>query len=442
MTPEQFISNLNDYYLETHENADLNFPEIPSSNKILETNVIHIYNLLSNINTKKATSTADYPSWITRNNAYLLAQPITHIVNEILSDSYFPALWKQSQITPINKVKTPHKYKDMRPIALTFHLGKINERVISDLIKCDLPKMRNQYAYTKELSTTDALVKFSSDKSAGLDKTDAVTLQALLLNFSKAFDRMRPDIAVSKLLSLNVSPSLVKVDFNIIYYVLPDKSPTASEIAGQTLKTETEQNWSTARNNSWTNHIKYADDTTLYNTVRLGDVEISDSTALRAIISFTQKPLQEAASYAAAWCDSNEMLLNTTKSMCISFTLQKHLTVEPININGCKIEQKEEVKLLGVTFDSHMRFSTHVDNIIRRTKPAFHAIIRLKKSGLTPTNYCCSTNLESSPSSPTARLAGTPTYQATTKRNWSDMNAYVCVLSYQTLTLMMNNWDC
>ena len=140
MTPEQFISNLNDYYLETHENADLNFPEIPPSNKILETNVIHIYNLLSNINTKKATSTDSYPSWITRNNAHLLAQPITHIVNEILSNSYFPALWKQSQITPINKVKTPHVYKDMRPIALTFHLGKITERVISDLIKSDLPK--------------------------------------------------------------------------------------------------------------------------------------------------------------------------------------------------------------------------------------------------------------------------------------------------------------
>ena len=76
--------------------------------------------------------------------------------------------------------------------------------------------MKNQYAYTEELSTTDALVKFSSDISAGLDKTDTVTLQALLLEFSKAFDRMRPGIAVSKLLSLNVSPSLVKVTMSFL----------------------------------------------------------------------------------------------------------------------------------------------------------------------------------------------------------------------------------
>ena len=62
------------------------------------------------------------------------------------------------------------------------------------------------------------------------------------------------------------------------------------------------------------------------------------------------------------------------------------MTVEPIIINGCLIEQKEEVKLLGVTFDSHMGFSAHVENINRRTKPAFRALIRLKKAGITPIN--------------------------------------------------------
>ena len=88
--------------------------------------------------------------------------------------------------------------------------------MISDLIKCLLPKMGNQYAYTKGLSTTDDLVKFSSDIPAGLDKTDTVTLQGILLDFRKAFDRMRPDIAVFKLLSLNVSPSLVKVTMSFL----------------------------------------------------------------------------------------------------------------------------------------------------------------------------------------------------------------------------------
>ena len=62
------------------------------------------------------------------------------------------------------------------------------------------------------------------------------------------------------------------------------------------------------------------------------------------------------------------------------------MIVEPITINGSLIEQKEEVKILGVTFDSHMGFSAHVENIIHRTKPAFRALIRLNKAGITPIN--------------------------------------------------------
>ena len=185
---------------------------------------------------------------------------------------------------------------------------------------------------------------------SSLDKTDTVALQALLLNVSKAFDRMRPDIAVSKLLSLNVSLSLVKVTMSFLTNrqqqvksqgKLSKLKPSRIGVPQGTILGPLL--WYVFVNDldPNTSYIKYADDTTLYNTVRLGDVEISDSTAHRATISITQNPLQEAASYAAAWCDSNRMLLNTTKSMCISFTLQKHLTVEPINIDGCKIEQKE-----------------------------------------------------------------------------------------------------
>ena len=62
------------------------------------------------------------------------------------------------------------------------------------------------------------------------------------------------------------------------------------------------------------------------------------------------------------------------------------MTVEPITINGCMIEQKEEVKILGVTFNSHMGFSAHVNNILCCTIPAFRAIIRLNKAVITPLN--------------------------------------------------------
>ena len=37
---------------------------------------------------------------------------------------------------------------------------------------------------------------------------------------------------------------------------------------------------------------------------------------------------------------------------------------------------------IGVTFDQHLRFSQHVDSIIEKCRPAFHAICKLRKAGV------------------------------------------------------------
>ena len=61
--------------------------------------------------------------------------------------------------------------------------------------------MPNQYAYTPTIGTTDALVKFTADIVNSLDYKDCVAVRSLMLDFSKAFDCMRPEIAVNKILN-------------------------------------------------------------------------------------------------------------------------------------------------------------------------------------------------------------------------------------------------
>ena len=99
----------------------------------------------------------------------------------------------------------------MRPISLLFHLGKIAEKVFFEIISTELPLLPSQYAYTKHLSTTDALVKVTTDIVNQLDNKDTIAVQALMLDFSKAFDRMRPDIVINRLLDLNINPRLIKI---------------------------------------------------------------------------------------------------------------------------------------------------------------------------------------------------------------------------------------
>ena len=40
-----------------------------------------VYALLSKLNTSKSTNTEDFPTWVCKNNAHLITQPMTDIIN-------------------------------------------------------------------------------------------------------------------------------------------------------------------------------------------------------------------------------------------------------------------------------------------------------------------------------------------------------------------------
>ena len=301
------------------------------------------------------------------------------------------------KITPLNKVRSPQTFKQLRPISLLFHLGKIAESVLSNLIKQEMPELKDQFAYTKQRSTTNALVNLSTDIAYNLDEKDNIAVQALLPDFSKAFDRMLPDSAVRKLLHLGVTPALVQVvkSFFCERRQRVKYADTCSEY--QSCKIGVPQGtimgpllWNVFVDDLKPdiNCIKYADDTTVYNIIRKSDVTVTQSTSRSASISFASNPLQTAATYASTWCKDNSMLLNATKSQTINFSLQKKIDCAPIRVNDTEIEDLSAVKLLGVKFDSHMKFTNHVESVIDKAKPAVHAIIQLKKIGVTSISLC------------------------------------------------------
>ena len=134
-------------------------------------------------------------------------------------------------------------------------------------------------------------------------------------------------------------------------------------------------------------HIKYADDTTLYNIVKAQDIFITNSTPQSATIEFARNPLQEGANFASNWCNKNAMLLNTAKSSVITFTLKKEIRSEPIVINDNQISEEPSVKLLGIHYDNHLRFTNHVETLISKSRPAYHAIVRLKRAGVSAHDF-------------------------------------------------------
>ena len=81
-----------------------------------------------------------------------------------------------------------------------------------------------------------------------------------------------------------------------------------------------------------TNNLKYPDDTTVYHSIYTNNDMVTASTANTAMLKLLTDPLQEATTYAADWSSDNQMLLNTTKSSTVTFTLKKSTSVEGITI--------------------------------------------------------------------------------------------------------------
>jgi hypothetical protein len=135
-----------------------------------------------------------------------------------------------------------------------------------------------------------------------------------------------------------------------------------------------------------TDHMKYADDTTVYSTIQRKDVDITQSSSTAVTLSLHHNNIQVAADYAIQWSCDHFMQLNTSKTKAITFSLKKIISMPPVNASGVDIEDVSTSKLLGVVFDRHMKFNDHVHHAINKTRSAFHALVQLKRASVNSAN--------------------------------------------------------
>ena len=289
------------------------------------------------IDTSKATNSSDFLSWVTTNNSHLLCEPITPLINSILCSGKYPDLCKKAEISSLNKTNHPTTFKDLHTISLLWHIGKITDKVIAQYLKLDTPSFPNQFAYNQSGGTTDALVKMTTDIITDLDKIHTIAARGVILDLSKAFDRMSPSKAVQKILTLNINPSLISLvgDFLSSYSQCVKYEGCVSSYKNQFIGVLQctilgPLLWEIFINDLTpaTSHVKYADDTTLYHSFYKKRSMVTVSTANTEMLQLLKDPLQEATTYAAHWSNNNQMLLNTTKSSTITFNLKKSISVE------------------------------------------------------------------------------------------------------------------
>ena len=95
---------------------------------------------------------------------------------------------------------------------------------------------------------------------------------------------------------------------------------------------------------------------------------------------------QKTIDHISSWCVSKGLKLSALKTKVVMFTWNRKWSIRPITVDGNIIELSPSAKLLGVTLDSKLNFSEHVDNItVKATKYLMQAKRAVGPTwGLTP----------------------------------------------------------
>ena len=139
------------------------------------------------------------------------ASPQADIFNESFQMQSFFSNWKKYRIIGVPKITPCNSVEDMRLIALTSVLGKLQEHFAVKRFYEDINgKISNyQYGGLPKSSTVLALVRLLHNWHEAMDETQRI-IRILFLDFRKAFDLVDHNKLLENKCNIGVRPALIK----------------------------------------------------------------------------------------------------------------------------------------------------------------------------------------------------------------------------------------
>ena len=309
--------------------------------------------------------------------------PIYAHIFQLCVDDHIPSIWKTATTVPVPKKAAPQELNDYRPISLTSVPFKTLERIIQDKLRNEtsdkLDKL--QFSYQKNRSVEDATLTLTNLIYEHLEKPNTYA-RTLFIDFSSAFNTIKPHILIEKLLELGASHStcLFVLDFMTErkqYVKIDDK--TSSTL---TINTGSPQGCvlSALLFILYTNHLTSQ-------TKNCHIIKYADDTAIVGLISNNNedeyfKEIQDCKS----WCDNNNLLLNAkkTKELIIDFRKKRQLTQADVTIDNNKVDKVESFKYLGTTIDNKLTWSEHNNSNMSKFQQRLYFVRFLKSFNIEP----------------------------------------------------------
>ena len=275
--------------------------------------------------------------------------------------------WKETIIIPVRKpnklASDPHSY---RPIALSSILCKILERLVTNRLNWYLESNKllneSQCGFRKNRSTIDQLVRLHDAINKSL--STGGYLVGVFIDFQAAFDLVWREGLLYKLRGLGIGGNMHRW-INDFLTGRTIKVKVGGEISdSQTLDNGTPQgsvispllflimiNDIPTENNAQSQTSIYADDGSLW---RAG-----------GNLKQVNKQLQKQLDDVVAWCDCWGFKISESKTVAVVFTKKKFQNFK-LKIHGKDVCVKEEIKFLGMIFDSKLTWNAHINSLVSK----------------------------------------------------------------------------
>ena len=365
-----------------------------------------VYLRLSRLKKTRSTLPLDIPDRIRQECSPLLSGPLTDIINDSLTQSVYPTTWKQEWVTPAPKIAHPKEIKDLRKISGTSDYSKVFEGFLKDWIMEDVSTKFDigQFGGLPGIGTEHMIVCLLDRVLKLLDRyPDRSAIIMTSLDWSAAFDRQDPTIAIMKFIKLGVRPSLIpllasylsdrkmKVKFNgelSEFLALVGGGPQGTLLGQIEYLVQSNDNADIVPPDD---RFKYIDDLSVLQLICLSGLlcEYDFNQHVASDIGIDEKYLppenhtsQDTLNYISNWTSENLMKLNTSKCNYMIFSRSSEKFSTRLTINQDKIDRVSESKILGVWISDKISWDKNCQEICVKAYSRLQMLTKLKYVGV------------------------------------------------------------
>ena len=342
------------------------------------------FQALCSLNPSKAMGGDGIPPIVLHHCAAALFEPIHHLFEQCLLQSYIPSEWRSHHITPIPKSKDKSLITNYRPISLLSCISKVFKRVIFDKISDFIYKnyiSHHQFGFIRNRSTLQQLLLYQDFLCSSFDNHQQV--DAIYLDIQKAFDSVPHRNILIKLWAAGITGSLWKffkcylsnrkqcviVDNQASQWLPVTSGVPQGSILGPLL------------------FIIYINDLPSILNSSLPFLFADDTKCCKVITSVNDVlALQSDLDCLSEWSRQNKLFFNISKSCLLRFCgSTKNVITADYSVNEVNVVPVTHCKDLGVIFSTDLSWSEHYQSIAAKAYQIL-GLIKRTFSSSSPTN--------------------------------------------------------